>query len=152
MLTTSPPHESWILCLELRVVVESITPRNVLTQGTKVASGLNQIGQTVATLTQQITQAGYTPFSDDDAGLIVDTLTTFVEVHQALLNTIIGKHGILESTPFTAPIAFALRALESIVDSFAYALIGLIPTRADAAQAQLNALSVTFTRAIDTYS
>jgi flagellar motor component MotA len=40
----------------------------------------------------------------------------FVLVHQALLATVIGKHGIFAQYLLTAPIASALRNLEAIID------------------------------------
>ncbi|KAH9890547.1 hypothetical protein C8Q73DRAFT_130063 [Cubamyces lactineus] len=136
----------------LRDVVENLTPFNVAVQGAKVASGLTDIGQTVVSLTNTIMQGNYEPFPDDVAKDIVAALTTFVQVHQDLLDTIIGKHGLLQSTPFTKPIGLALQSLEAIVDRFAYLIIGLIPTREDAAKGQLDALDVTFTQAINTYN
>ncbi|KAH9474941.1 hypothetical protein JR316_0012039 [Psilocybe cubensis] len=69
------------------------------------------------------------PFTDDLAGPIVDALTDFVKVHQILLSTVIGKQSIFAQFLLTAPIAAALRALESEVDFFAFSLIALIPTR-----------------------
>jgi hypothetical protein len=37
-------------------------------------------------------------FDDSDAVNIVNVLKTFVSIHQELLSTIIGKHGILART------------------------------------------------------
>ncbi|KAI0333179.1 hypothetical protein GY45DRAFT_354207 [Cubamyces sp. BRFM 1775] len=141
---------------DLRDVVEAIEAGNVLTQGPKVAAGLTQIGQTVTTLTQQISQeiaqGNCQPFPDDVAEDVVDAFVVFVMVHQDLLDTIIGKHGILQYTPFGPPIAAALRSLEAIVDAFAYLLISLIPTRPDDIKGPLMDLDQTFTDAISTYS
>jgi hypothetical protein len=36
-------------------------------------------------------------------------------VNQAMLNTLIGKHGLLKLTPFTAPIGAILRAYEGAI-------------------------------------
>lgn len=53
---------------------------------------------------------------DADAKLVVQSLTTFVQVHQALLNVVIGKHGLLTLIPFFEPIRQALVSLEATVD------------------------------------
>jgi hypothetical protein len=55
-------------------------------------------------------------FGDADARQIVAVLRTFVTIHQRLLNTIIGKHGLLSLFFFTEPVRVALVGLESVVD------------------------------------
>ena len=62
-----------------------------------------------------------TQFNDADAQLVVNALTTFVKVHQALLNVVIGKSGLLKLLPppialFSEPVRKALVALEAGVD------------------------------------
>ncbi|KAI0355072.1 hypothetical protein OH77DRAFT_1521140 [Trametes cingulata] len=98
----------------LRDVVGNITVFNVLLQGPKVADGLTQI---VNTVQNALTQFDPTtpPYNDDVAGEVVQALTLFVRVHQLLLSTIIGKHGVL--TFFAPGIACALRQLEGVVDA-----------------------------------
>jgi hypothetical protein len=127
-----------------------------------------------------------------DARIVVGVLTDFVEIHQALLQTVsrshswplpsvemfwslarslqvIGKHGILSLFFFTEPVRQALVQLEAAVDvcalptslfvrglmttlqSFALALIAIIPTQKSAAMTQTGALDVTITVAINTY-
>ncbi|KAF7372761.1 hypothetical protein MSAN_00481700 [Mycena sanguinolenta] len=61
---------------------------------------------------------------------IVAALDNFVAVHQALLATVIGKHSIFAQFQVTAPIAAVLRSLEAQIDSFAFALIDVIPQQA----------------------
>jgi hypothetical protein len=56
------------------------------------------------------------PFPDAEAKLVVDALVVFVNVHKALLNVVIGKHGLLTLVPFFEPIRRALVSLEIIVD------------------------------------
>ncbi|KAF7367208.1 hypothetical protein MSAN_00981100 [Mycena sanguinolenta] len=63
---------------------------------------------------------------------IVAALDNFVAVHQAFLATIISKHSIFAQFQVTAPIAAVLRNLEIIIDSFAFALIDVIPQDARA--------------------
>jgi hypothetical protein len=75
-----------------------------------------------------------------------------VQVHQALLQVIIGKHGLLTLVPFFEPIRLALVSLEAAIDTLAFDLIALIPTQQPAANAQFASLSVTLTSAITTYS
>ena len=74
------------------------------------------------------------PFADPDALLVVAALRAvslvesislplliclrkkFVGVHQNLLSTVIGKHGIFAQFGVTAPIAAVLRTLEAGID------------------------------------
>jgi len=57
----------------------------------------------------------YPPGPDSDS--IFEAFREFVRVHQALLNILIGKAGILQHVPFVgAPVAAVLRQLESVVD------------------------------------
>lgn len=55
-------------------------------------------------------------YSSADAKIIAVVLTDFVRVHQALLNVVIGKRGLLTLVPFAEPIRLALVSLEAIVD------------------------------------
>lgn len=72
-------------------------------------------------------------------------------VHQDLLKTVIGKHGLLSLTPFTQPIAAALRALEGGVDTIAFGIIDSVPTCAQDATQNKNSLDSTLGDAVDTY-
>ncbi|KAF7359740.1 hypothetical protein MVEN_00698700 [Mycena venus] len=73
---------------------------------------------------------------------IVAALDNFVAVHQNFLATIIGKHSVFAQFQVTAPIAAVLRNLEVIIDSFAFALIDVIPQEARrAVQPQLGTVS-----------
>jgi len=99
--------------------------------------------------------AGTQPFtvkSDEDA--IVTALTTFVQVHQALLNILIGKAGLVPNLlPFVGPpLAAVLRNLESVVDTFAFELIDLVPDNAPAATTQKDSLDVTIIKAVNAWS
>jgi hypothetical protein len=73
-------------------------------------------------------------------------------VHQNLLETIIGQKGVLSGTPFTAPIAAALRAIERVVDKLAFGIIDLVPSCADGAKQDADALSGTIDKAIKEFS
>ncbi|KAJ7717776.1 hypothetical protein B0H16DRAFT_1700837 [Mycena metata] len=75
---------------------------------------------------------GMPPFTAQaDCDTIVSALGSFVQVHQALLATVIGKHAIFVQFGTTAPVAAVLRTLEATIDSFAFAMINLIPCGAD---------------------
>lgn len=80
------------------------------------------------------------------------TRAQFVQVHQALLATIIGDKGILDRTPLTAPIGAALRVLEGGVDNLAFGLIGLVPSCAEQARSEQAKLDNSLADAIRTYS
>ncbi|KAF7372706.1 hypothetical protein MSAN_00475900 [Mycena sanguinolenta] len=61
---------------------------------------------------------------------IVAALDNLVVVDQAFCATVIGKHLIFAQFQVTAPIAAVLRSLEAALDSFAFALIDVVPEQA----------------------
>ncbi|KAF2004339.1 hypothetical protein P154DRAFT_409483, partial [Amniculicola lignicola CBS 123094] len=108
-----------------------------------------------------------------DSDTVVIALIQFVRVHQALLNILIGRAGLLETGPIrrdnamnidlfergnameAGPIgglvAGALRGVEGVVDTLAFTLIKLIPTRSQCAKEQKDAIDRSLTEAIIAY-
>lgn len=72
-------------------------------------------------------------------------------VHQALLKTVIGKHGLLSLTPFTQPIGAVLRTLEGGVDTLAFGIIDSVPTCAQDSTQNKNSLDSTLSDAVEKY-
>jgi hypothetical protein len=72
-------------------------------------------------------------------------------IHQELLKTVIGKHGLLSLTPFTKPIAAVLQTLEGGVDELAFGIIDSVPTCAQDATQNKNSLDSTLRDARDKY-
>jgi hypothetical protein len=136
----------------LRIAVQSITIFNAAQEGFIIAEGFTSIIAKIAEGTIRVDSVSTGPLSDDDAQLVVQALTKFVQVHQALLQVIIGKHGLVTLVPFFEPIRLALVSLEAAVDTLAFDLIALIPTQKPAANAQFASLSVALTATITTYS
>lgn len=138
----------------LRIETQKINLVTALVQGPKISQGfagiVARVGQASSMLAGSPPPAG--GLANADAQLIVNALTTFVQVHQALLNVLIGKHGVLTLIPFFEPIRLALVNLEAGVDTFAFYLIAQIPTQTTAANTQFGSLGVTVTLAIDTYT
>ncbi|EJF63748.1 hypothetical protein DICSQDRAFT_125525 [Dichomitus squalens LYAD-421 SS1] len=130
--------------------VNDLSIVNFATDGVEIVTGLGNITTAVSTFNAEFSSST-PPYPDNVAIEVVDVLTTFVEVHQQLLELIIGKHSLAAQFFLTAPIAAALRALEGVVDTFAFAVIDLIPTQEGPALAQVSALNVTFTQTITTY-
>ncbi|KAF9630095.1 hypothetical protein BFW01_g276 [Lasiodiplodia theobromae] len=170
----------------------------------QVASGLRDVVTTLTISIPRITVLP--PFDPGDASdAIVIALISFVRVHQALLNILIGRAGLLSNFPFAdadvaeltaiaaesqtaleqflgssgqsmatakmgaevaagssnlearvnpigAPIAAALRAVEGVVDSLAFAIIDLIPSRNECAKDQKTAIDGTLQESIAAYS
>ncbi|KAE9365475.1 hypothetical protein N431DRAFT_353383 [Stipitochalara longipes BDJ] len=118
----------------------------------QIVVGFTQI---VSTVTSDINaMAGVQPFSVlSDEQSILDAFTTFVEVHQELLNILIGKAGILNDLPLVGPpVAQVLRSLEAVVDTIAFGLIDLVPDVAAPFTNQKNSLDVTIGKAITAYT
>lgn len=90
--------------------------------------------------------------SEDDQQDICDAFTGFFKVHIALLDTVIGKKGLLESTPFTSPISAVLSTIEDGVDELAFGLIGLVPSCEDEAMMEKEKLDKKLDDSIKTYS
>ncbi|MCJ1440214.1 MAG: hypothetical protein MMC23_000697 [Stictis urceolatum] len=92
------------------------------------------------------------PYDETNQQAICDSFRGFVEVHQELLATVIGKHGILSLTPFTQPIAQVLRTLEGGVDTLAFDIIDTVPDCAKESMQNKNTLDRSLSDAVDTYS
>ncbi|KAJ7315729.1 hypothetical protein DFH08DRAFT_820302 [Mycena albidolilacea] len=130
-----------------------LTPLSTSTTGPDVAS-LGQftviVNNRSADITAMQATAPFTVQADCDA--IVVALDSFVEVHQALLTTVIGKHAIFAQFAVTASIAAVLRILEAIIDSFAFAMIDLIPCGAGSVTNDKNGLDTSFGNSITLYT
>ncbi|PTQ31408.1 hypothetical protein MARPO_0112s0050 [Marchantia polymorpha] len=137
---------------KLRVATEKINIFNAAQQGVVIATGFTTIIQKVSEGIVRVDRVTSGPLPDADAQLVVDALTTFVKVHQALLNVVIGKHGIIAMVPFFEPIRIALVSLEAVIDRLAFDLIALIPTQKNSATIQFQTLDVTLDKAVKTYS
>ena len=81
---------------------------------------------------------------------LAHTSLQFVDVHQALLETVIGKHGILKTIGVGSEVAVVLRGVEHVVDETAFALIAEVPHCADEATAQKISLDQILEDSIDT--
>ncbi|KAI1854184.1 hypothetical protein JX265_000588 [Neoarthrinium moseri] len=118
----------------------------IINQLSALVSGLN------AMESPKGQSSGSSPFSEADQQKIYEALTTFVKVHQQSLSTLIGKQGIISMTPYSVTISAALRSSESVIDSLAYAIIGLVPTYADKAKTEKSSLEATLAQSISAYN
>ncbi|OAE24857.1 hypothetical protein AXG93_4242s1290 [Marchantia polymorpha subsp. ruderalis] len=117
-----------------------------------LAATTEKIVEGFKVVTDMVDRVTSGPLADIDAQLVVDVLTTFVRVHQNLLNVVIGKHGLIAMVPFFEPIRVTLVQLEIVIDRLALDLIALIPTQKPAATRQFQLLDDTLQKAIKTYS
>ncbi|KAF8970482.1 hypothetical protein BDZ97DRAFT_1791674 [Flammula alnicola] len=125
------------------------TPQQAQTTANTLTGGFSNI---INDLSGDVTAMDATPAYDDaDATVVVAALTAFIQVHQDLLSTVIGKHSVFAQFGATAPIAAALRSLEAIVDSFAISMINLIPTKADDVQTGAASLNTSVGNSITLY-
>ncbi|KAK6189537.1 hypothetical protein LQW54_013169 [Pestalotiopsis sp. IQ-011] len=92
-----------------------------------------------------------TAYSDVEQQAICASFRNFATVHQNLLKTVIGKHGLLSRTPFTAPIGAILRTLEGAVDTLAFSIVHSVPNCAQDAKQFKSGLDTVFEEAITTY-
>ncbi|KAF8155232.1 hypothetical protein K438DRAFT_1987142 [Mycena galopus ATCC 62051] len=129
----------------------STTPANVQTMSQTVITDFTTI---INDLAADVTAMQATsPFTvQADVQLVVTALNNFVGVHQQLLATVIGKHGIFAQFGVTAPIAAILRSLEAGIDSFAYAMIALIPSGETSVTNNKNSLDGSVTNTITLYT
>jgi len=117
-----------------------------------LAKDLQQIVSLATGDVSAMHSSGVGTFSTAEQQPICRAFINFVHVHQALLRTIIGKHGLLADTPFTAPVAAGLRGIEGIVDTLAFGIIGAVPScHAQATKAKMQ-LDKTLKSAVATYA
>ncbi|KAI0816157.1 hypothetical protein GGR55DRAFT_222086 [Xylaria sp. FL0064] len=154
----------------LQAPAQSITilnaPLVAIGQGplAQIVTGFTDIVSTANTLisqlpgTQPIQKRGEPEHPRDlsargpDADLVFQAFRQFVAVHQALLNILIGKAGLLEKIPVVGePVATALRAVEGVVDTIAIDLIDLLQAHAPDVTSDANSLDNTLQLAISKY-
>ncbi|KAJ7469590.1 hypothetical protein FB451DRAFT_1038703 [Mycena latifolia] len=130
----------------------STDPITFTSTSQKVYSGfstiINALGQDANTL------QGQTPFDATDATPVADafhTVCPLCPVQQALLSNIIGKHNMFAQYGQSAPVAAVLRGLEAAADSFAFALIAVIPSEASSAKSDYESLASSIESAISLY-
>ncbi|KAF1957963.1 hypothetical protein CC80DRAFT_395547, partial [Byssothecium circinans] len=136
-----------------------------------VAKGLNRIANFLATSLPRIAFLPPLP-PGCDSDTVVIALVEFTRIHQALLNILIGRSGLLEGSPIKrevsaetgvelserapngfigASIALALRAVERVVDTLAAKLIGLVPTWSECAKQEKKKLDDSLEESIRAY-
>ncbi|RXG43089.1 hypothetical protein VDGE_06236 [Verticillium dahliae] len=110
-------------------ILTDLSFNNVFSLIPKALSNIREIAGAVRTDITMIAEADTSkPFPADGQNQVCEVFRDFVRVHQALLNTIIGKSSFLSGTPFTAPITGVLRTIEGGVDKLAFGIIDLVPT------------------------
>ncbi|KAI0503010.1 UVI-1 [Xylaria bambusicola] len=145
------------LSQQLQAPAQSITivnaPLIVIGQGPfpQIIRGLTEIVTTASVTIAQLD--GTSPITAEaDATLIFNAFRAFVRVHQALLNILIGKAGIITSVPVVGqPIAAVLRQVEGVVDTIAIGLINLVESRSQDLTSEANSLGNTLDLAIQKY-
>ncbi|KAI0541940.1 hypothetical protein GGR58DRAFT_454516 [Xylaria digitata] len=154
----------------LQAPAQSITilnaPLIVIGQGPFPAliAGFQDIVSTGNTLIAQLSGTGPITKRDEkehardlsprgpDADLVFGAFREFVAVHQALLNILIGKAGLLEKIPVIGqPVATVLRAVEGVVDTLAIGLISITQARANDITSDANSLDNTLQLTISKY-
>ncbi|KAM5538016.1 hypothetical protein V8D89_008213 [Ganoderma adspersum] len=117
--------------------ITALNAINFPTMGLIIADGLNNITEAVNT--------SNTEFS---VSIHKRSRTSFV----VLLNVVIEKEPLAAMFHFLAPIAAALRDLELAIETFAFDLVGLIPTQEDAVLVLFDEVRGNITLAITAYS
>ncbi|KAG7285940.1 hypothetical protein NEMBOFW57_008236 [Staphylotrichum longicolle] len=142
----------------LQAPAQSITilnaPLIVLGQGPfpQIITGFTDIVSTATVIISQLN--GMPPVAaGPDSDLIFNAFREFVRVHQALLNILIGKAGIIEKVPVVGePVASVLRSVESVVDTIAITLINNVQSRSADITADANSLGNSLDLCIQKYS
>ncbi|KAK2755043.1 hypothetical protein FQN54_006571 [Arachnomyces sp. PD_36] len=87
-----------------------------------------------------------------DATKVFEAYREHVRVHQATLNILIGKAGILQKVPFVgAPIAAVLRQVEANLDTIAVTLIETVQSQAGDLTSEANSLGASLDLCIQHY-
>ncbi|KAI4604066.1 hypothetical protein KJ359_000193 [Pestalotiopsis sp. 9143b] len=141
----------------LQVTAKSITVLDAVlfvVGGGQIPKVITGFGDIVATTTASITQMQGTPrvTAAADVKAIADAFRVFVQVHQALLNILIGKAGLFRAVPLIGqPVALVLSQIERVVDTIAYSLIDITEGTATDILDQTQSLDVTIINAMDAY-
>jgi hypothetical protein len=138
----------------LRIATQKINIANAPRQGLSIADGITRIVAKIAHGTEKMNTVTSGPLPDTDAELVVQSLATFVQVHQALLNVVIRKNRLLTFVPSMQPIRVSesLASLQAAIETFAFKLTAFIPTQSLAAHKEFHSLSTTLKQAQHTYS
>ncbi|OQE23151.1 hypothetical protein PENSTE_c009G07844 [Penicillium steckii] len=89
---------------------------------------------------------------DEEQPAVCEDFVTFATITQDLMNTLIGKHGLLSQTPFTAPVAALLRTDEGVTDALVFNVKGLAPKCEEQIKAPADKLQDAYSKALKTYS
>ncbi|KAJ7096011.1 hypothetical protein C8R43DRAFT_264475 [Mycena crocata] len=122
----------------------------VSSTGQVVGNGLTSV---ISTLNQDVSGLqGQAPFADKDARPVADAAAQLVNFMQAMLSNLLNKHAIFAQFGQAASISAVLRSVEAVVDSFAFALAGVLPSQATAVQGGHQALQTLIENAIKQYN
>ncbi|KAJ7351284.1 hypothetical protein DFH08DRAFT_694581 [Mycena albidolilacea] len=130
----------------------STGPSEIANIGQTLVAGFTEIIKNVAG--DIVAMQATPPLNNADAGPIADALREVILCSQTptrLLSIVIGKHSIFAQFALTVPIVAVLRSLEGAVDSFAYAMITLIPTKQISVTSDLHGLDVSVDNTIAKY-
>ncbi|KAK2036450.1 hypothetical protein LZ31DRAFT_615696 [Colletotrichum somersetense] len=109
----------------------------------KIIAGFTEI-ITITTTAISAMQAMPPVPAGSGSDAIFNAFREFVLVHQALLNILIGKAGLLSTVPVVGgPVASVLRQLESVVDTVAFMLIDSVESRANDLKTEAGSLKGT---------
>ncbi|KAM0328694.1 hypothetical protein ACHAQA_005107 [Verticillium albo-atrum] len=138
---------------EIASSIDLRRPFTIFTAAPRVILNFKDIATTVASKILMLGNIQMTEdFPRDGQNQVCEAFSNFVRIHQALLNTIIGKSSLFSRTPFIAPLTAVLRVLEVGVDKLAFSIIGLVPTCREGAEKDKMALDATFDEAISKLS
>jgi hypothetical protein len=142
------------LSYTLQTTTESITVYNAAYRGYKISQALSLLAQRLdqaIDLLEAAAKSDQTPFSDDEAKLVLGGLQGFVEVHSDALDAVINKHGLFTMIPYVEGIRQALLNVEQDVNDFANDLVDRIPTQERDANELFGKLGVKLHEAIAKY-
>jgi len=142
------------LSYTLQTTTESVTVYNAAYRGYKISQALLVLAQRLdqaISLLEAAAKTDQTPFSDDEAKLVLGSVHEFVEVHSDALDAVINKHGLVTLIPYVEGIRQALLNVEQDVNDFANDLVDRIPSQEEAANEQFGILGVKLHQAIATY-
>ncbi|CRK24407.1 hypothetical protein HYQ45_014197 [Verticillium longisporum] len=130
---------------DIAVQINPFNPISLITAVPRVIINFKDITTTVASKILMLRGIRLDePFPVNGQLQVCGAFRNFVKIHQALLNTIIGRSGFLVRTGFGGPLAGVLRLLEGGVDQLALLIIGFVPTCAAGAEQDRKALDQTF--------
>ncbi|KAK7699891.1 hypothetical protein SLS64_011322 [Diaporthe eres] len=129
---------------------KTITANNIANFFPVVVSSITAAAMQLMTCTELL--SGMSPdFSAAEQNEIYDAFKGYAQIHGQFIASVVDKHGIVGSFPGCMFIGSCFLANKTCVGAFTFRVVALLPTRADDAKSQQEALDRSLDHAVDVF-